>query len=272
MKEYYKILECSPGDSPEEIRKKWRKKCLAVHPDHGGSEEAFLTVMHAYRMITDPGYRMREESRPVRDLTFRIKMIVPFMEAFYGRRLTVSYNRVFLAPDYEPMKTEEIEPITISFDLPAGSCDGFVHTEKEMGMACGRQRGGAEITVISETHPRYAVRGPDVFVDEKIPLDLMLKGGEATVDTLWGHRIVWVPPGTVPKTRLAVPDCGVAQGGFQYCSVSPVYPSRTELKAAKWKGLGINWKKAEDKNSEDARLMKRFEELKKKKLAEEAPA
>lgn len=267
--DFYAILGCTPEDSPTEVRKKWRAKCLEHHPDTGGDEDEFLRVMHAYKMISDPDYRRREEAKPARDINFRIQMVVGFMEAFYGTRMTVNYNRVHLDRNLEPIRTKDIEPVSIAFDLPAGSTEGFKHVEKNKGMICGSQMGDAVITVVSENHPRYKVKSPDVFTEENVPLDIMLKGGEVAVETLWGHRVIWVPPGTCPKARVAVPECGVNQNGYQYCAVNPVYPSQMDLKTSRWSGLDINWEKAKEKNRQDHQLIKRFEELRRRKREEE---
>ena len=261
--DFYAILGCTPKASPEELRKAWRKLCMEHHPDKGGDEEKFVEVTHAYRMLTDPAYARLQRTQPIKDLTFNIQMTATFEEAFFGTRLVVSYNRITLNPNLEPMKTDEIEPITFSFGLPPGSHSGFQHVEKNAGKKCGKQIGNALVTVNSERHPRYTVKGMDVFVEEKVPLETILKGGYITVKTMWGLRTTWVPPGTLPGTKVRVIGCGVSTKGHQYCSVSVVYPDEKDLKnKSTWQGLDINWAKADQHNKEDEELFKKFEEMK----------
>lgn len=235
------------------------------HPDKGGSQEEFVRITHAYKMVTDPSYAAKEKGRPVRDLTFHMNLVVSFVDAFYGTRIAVNYNQVTLNDKMEPLKTgKDVEPVCITFDLPPGSVNGFKQDIKDKGMKYGNQTGSTSIRVTSEQHQRYKVRGIDVMVEEEVPLEIMLKGGEVVVDTLWGHKVVWVPPGTLPNDKLRVTGCGVDQKGHQYCSIKPIYPDKNDLKnKTAWQKLDINWHKAEDKNREDNDLFRKFEDLKK---------
>ena len=265
MNQYYEILGCQPGDSSDTIRKAWRSLCMEHHPDKGGDPEEFVRITHAYKMITDPSYAAKEKGRPVRDLTFHMNLVVSFVDAFYGTRMVVNYNQVTLNDKLEPIKTDkDIEPTSITFDLPPGSVNGYKETVKDKGMKYGTEVGSAHIRVTSEKHHRYKVKGIDVFVEEEIPLEVMLKGGEVVVDTLWGHKVIWVSPGTLPNDKIRVIKCGVDQKGHQYCIVKPLYPNEADLKTkSAWQKLDINWQKAEDKNQEDNDILQKFNELKK---------
>jgi DnaJ-class molecular chaperone len=262
--DFFAVLGCKPDDSPDTLRKAWRKLCLEHHPDQGGDSDKFVEVTHAYRMITDPSYARKQSIRPVRDLTFNIQMITTFADAFYGTRLVVSYNQIILGANLEPLKSVDFEPVTFAFDLPPGSISGFRHVEKQKGKKCLNQTGDALVTVTAEKHPRYTVKGLDVFVDENIKLEIMLKGDYISVETLWGVKMVWVPPGTKPGENLRIVGGGVAKKGHQYCAVKPVYPEEKDLKNQDtWKSLGINWAKTDKQNQEDNDLFKKFEEMKK---------
>ena len=128
-------------------------------------------------------------------------------------------------------------------------------------MRRGGETGDAAIDVVSERHPRYKVSDGDVHVEEQIPLEVMLKGGEVPVATLWGIKMAWVNPGTLPGQEIRIPGCGVNQEGFQVCRVEPVFPDEGELRQDAWKGLDINWQQAEARKKEDDELLKKFEEL-----------
>lgn len=262
--DFFSVLGCNPDDDPDTLRKAWRKLCLEHHPDHGGDSDKFVEVTHAYRMITDPSYARKQTVRPVRDLTFNIQMITTFDDAFYGTKLVVSYNQLTLGTNLEIQKTDKVIPVSFAFDLPPGAVSGFRHIEKRKGKKWQNQTGDAVVSVTAERHPRYTVKGLDVFVEENIKLDVMLKGDYISVETLWGVKMVWVSPGTKPGDRLRVVGCGVDKKGHQYCAVKPIYPEEKDLKSqSTWKSLGINWSKADKQNEEDSDLFKKFEEMKK---------
>jgi len=62
--DYHAILGVSPGISPEDLKKAYRKKAMEHHPDRGGNEEKFKEVTEAYEVLTgkrqgetpDPGF------------------------------------------------------------------------------------------------------------------------------------------------------------------------------------------------------------------------
>jgi len=262
--DFYEILGCTNKSTPDELRKAWRKLCMEHHPDKGGDPEMFIKITHAYRMLSDPSYARTQSHRPPTDLTFNVQMVITFNEAFYGTKLVVSYNQIELDGSYTPIKTEDvIDPVVVSFDLPPGSMK-FQHVEKGKGKKHNSDVGNAVITVASQKHPRYSVKGIDVFVEEKVKLEVMLKGDYISVETLWGIKVVWVPPGTVPGSKIRVVGCGVDKKGHQYCLVQPIYPDQDELKNKEaWKNLGINWTKVDQQNKEDDDLFDKFEAMKK---------
>jgi DnaJ-class molecular chaperone len=261
MHNFYKILDCDPKANADELRKAWRKKCLENHPDTGGDPDIFMNVMHAYKMLTDESYKYKIKNEQVRDLNFKIQIAVDFTEAFFGTSIVLGYNRIFLDSNYEQIKDSLVDPLSVVINIPAGSNNGFEFADQGKGMSLGNQTGDALINVSSRKHMRYSVQDLNVCCDEMIPLDVMLKGGEITVETLWGIKTVWVPVGTRPDDIIPIANCGVYQKGFQYCKVKPVFPSHQDLKSEAWSGLDINWIRAEEKNKEDQDLMEKFDEL-----------
>lgn len=261
MHNFYKVLDCDPKANADELRKAWRKKCLENHPDTGGDPDIFMNVMHAYKMLTDESYKYKIKNEQVRDLNFKIQIAVDFTEAFFGTSIVLGYNRIFLDSNYEQIKDSPIDPLSVVINIPAGSNNGFEFADQGKGMSLGNQTGDALINVSSRKHMRYSVQDLNVCCDEMIPLDVMLKGGEITVETLWGIKTVWVPVGTRPDDIIPIANCGVCQKGFQYSKVKPVFPSHQDLKSEAWSGLDINWIRAEEKNKEDQDLMEKFDEL-----------
>ena len=54
---YYEILGVSKTATHDEIRKAYRKKAVKLHPDKGGSEEAFQELQQAYEVLSDDDKR-----------------------------------------------------------------------------------------------------------------------------------------------------------------------------------------------------------------------
>ena len=53
MKNPYEILEVEPSASEDQIKKAYRKKAQAVHPDKGGDTEEFQDVSKAYEILSN---------------------------------------------------------------------------------------------------------------------------------------------------------------------------------------------------------------------------
>jgi len=54
FKDYYKILGVSKNASSEEIKKAYRKKAAANHPDSGGDPKLFIEITEAHNVLKDP--------------------------------------------------------------------------------------------------------------------------------------------------------------------------------------------------------------------------
>lgn len=52
-KEAYSTLGLDPSSGKREIKRAYREKVKATHPDRGGDEEAFKEVTNAYERLTD---------------------------------------------------------------------------------------------------------------------------------------------------------------------------------------------------------------------------
>lgn len=53
----YQELKVPPTATPEEIKKAYRKRARATHPDKGGKTEDFQAVNKAYQVLSDPTLR-----------------------------------------------------------------------------------------------------------------------------------------------------------------------------------------------------------------------
>ena len=108
--------------------------------------------------------------------------------------------------------------------------------------------------------PTLSSGGRDVVTTEQIPLETLLRGGEVTVQTMYGLKTCWVSPGTQPGSRVPIRRCGVQQVGSHVVIVDPVFPSAEQLKQGGWKGLDINWSNHQEDLAEQL-LEERFNQL-----------
>lgn len=259
--DFLKALGLDPGLQypPVEVKKAWKKKCSEHHPDLGGDPTEFVKVTHAYKMLTDPSYRHKEERRvspETPDINIRMTIPVTFEEAFFGREINVCFNRVELGNDFKPIIKDEQELLNVHFTLPRGCFDGHQVKEAGLGLKHGDVTGDLIINVAPMRHPRFIPVGADIQTLEKITLDVMLKGGEVEVQTMYGLRTLKVPHGTQPGAKLKIKRCGVGKFGDHIVVVDPVFPTKDGLKTEAWKGLDINWESQEE--TEDIKLEEMF--------------
>ena len=250
MDEHFQTLGISSSSTPEEVKAAWKKLCLKTHPDRGGNEADFRKIMHAYSMLTDPEYRHKDKQKTPGDtLTVRMRVAVDFEDAFFGKPVHLTFNRLELGPDRQPIKKEEQELLHLEIHLPAGSVQGYSHFEAGYGNSQGEEKGNLEVQIIAKPHYRYRVENMDVITQERVPLDTMLCGGEIEVQTLFGLRTLEVPPATQPGARLKIKRCGVQEIGLHIVIVEPIFPDEAELKNdASWQKLDIDWTKKKPEN------------------------
>ncbi len=60
----YRILGCSPMDSVDVVRSKYRERALSCHPDRGGSVEQMQQLNVAYERVLHHRERRRSEALP----------------------------------------------------------------------------------------------------------------------------------------------------------------------------------------------------------------
>lgn len=251
---YLVDLSYSPGQNPTltELKKRWRDLCQAHHPDKGGNPEIFRRVTHAYKMLTDLEYQHREMHNEMRsgkpnlkgDLNIRIEIKVPFEDVFFGRKMLVSFS----TDEYDEkfsLKVGAIDISSINLELTSkilshgNGVQEFVQIGK--GHRQGNYRGDVIVVINTARHPKFRVQGLDVYSDEKVPLNLMLKGGTIDVLTMYGIQSAKIKPGHQPGDRVRIARCGISRTGDHVVIIQPIFPTPDDLKGTEWRGLEIDW-------------------------------
>jgi DnaJ-class molecular chaperone len=254
VEEYYKCLGASPKDTPQELRSKWLKKCREHHPDKGGDPAQFRAATHAYKMLTDASYQQEHKKVDLSDiLTFNVRMPVSFEEAFFGKSLVFTWNRMELDQTLTPIQPADgkLEPLSITLVIPPGSMQGLRFSEAGKGLRLGEHVGDVQVQIIVRGHPKFKAQDLNILSEEKVPLEMLLRGGKIDVQTMFGIKELKIPPGTQPGEQLKIKHCGVNKKGAHLVTVLPIFPTGQDLKDKRTlSDLDIDWTVEEEK--EDA--------------------
>lgn len=271
MNPHLSVLGYKPHERPsfEEIKARWKELCRKHHPDKGGSAEEFRKVTHAYKMLTDPEYKQQELIRDMKngnynargDLDIRIQVPIAFEDAFFGRKVTISYNQIEFDKNFNPLLKEHQDVVSVTVDLPAGCMKGHQHLLQGKGHKCGDIAGDVAIVFMPKRHPRFEIQEADVVATEQIPLNYLIKGGKLDVPTMWGLQTIKIKPGTKPGDKITIKRHGVLKAGDHVVIVDPIFPEASELKGSEWRGLEINWDVVEEPDQEAEDLIRVFTTL-----------
>lgn len=261
-KKHLAVLGFSPLSQPkgEELKKAWKDLCKKHHPDKGGDPEKFREATHSYQMLVNPEYRHQEKEREKRagkdnmdkDLDVTVQVPASFDDVFFGKTININTNQLELDEEYNPIIKDTLDLVSVVIQLPAGCFNGYQKVEVGKGHCRGGVKGDLRIQVVIIPHKTFRVAGADIVYHADIPLDLMLKGGELEVPTMYGTKTIRIPPGTAPGAEISIPKVGINRVGNQRVIVKPLFPSRDELKSEKWKGLDIDWNQGPEVKDEEA--------------------
>jgi DnaJ-class molecular chaperone len=271
LRKYLEHLGFAPHERPQpaDVKKRWKELCATHHPDRGGSQAEFIKVTHAYNMLTDPEYRQKEQIRGIRegrhngagDLNIRVHIPISFEDAFFGKTIVVTITPLSFDQNFKLMSAGEeyaAEVVAETLVIPPGCMAGWEHLRPGGGHRCGEFRGDAVYQTIVQPHPVFRMEGDAIISTERVPLKVMLCGGEIEVTTMFGLKTVKVPAGTTPQMPLRAKKCGV-NGGDHLIMVEPDFPSRSELQNDdRWKALGISWESDKEARDEQADEYKRL--------------
>jgi len=280
LKRYLEELEFPLNEQPDAaaIKKRWKELCRKHHPDHGGEEEKFKSITHAYKMLTDLAYRTKNKPLGKDNLNLTIQYPLRFEEAYAGTKKVFSYAVTEIGPDGIPVSKSPETPLeieTLTVEVPPGSfADDFVLKFSGKGMRKGDERGDVILLPQRIPHAQFTAKAPAIFLGPwgrradnqwdiesrmDVPLHTLLTGKKISVMTMHGMKKVKIPPGTVPGSAVRIEGLG-CNGGAHLVVIGVLYPNASELKTKKWENLEIDWGEGKE-DEEEQKLLKDFEEI-----------
>ncbi len=241
-------LGLPPGANREHIRRAFRRRALACHPDlHGGLPEMageFQKLTQAYRIAAEttpetidaefqafaplPGHPPTPSPAKAlrgRDLHYRLRL--DFTQAVLGDEVSLRYTRRTSCPACgggpacgdEKIKTcarcagKNLagETAIAEVRVPPGVADGETLRVRGAGDEdpMGGPAGDLLVLISTRGHPAFRRRGLDIFSEVKLPDHRLGGGGPVRVPTVHGARRIDIPAKSTPGVMFRLPGCGV---------------------------------------------------------------
>lgn len=258
------LLGLKPDAKVPDIKKAWRQRAADTHPDHGGKAEDFRNVTHAYKMLTDESYRRKEQAsknaRTQQNLSLNLKAHIDWIDSFFGRKVTLSWNITELDDNDKVIEKEHQLIDMVTVEIQPGFTGGEFHFQGR-GLKKGSLMGDLYLNVLVAQDKRYSyLDGEHILCTEAVPLSMLLTGGKLDVETPWGSRILTIKPGTMPGTRIPIKRAGLNERGNLFVAVNAKFPGEQELKSKDYQGLKIEWDISEEEylSDDEKKLMDDF--------------
>lgn len=178
----YKVLGIKPGASQEEIKQAYRRQAIKLHPDKGGTSEAFAQLHDSYEYL-----KKINEGRhtiPIQGQYDRIQVKIPLEKLVLGTAHDINFNNKIyevIFPDWQPEwqyeHTFTIDHYRLKIDVVAQINDYFINN----GKLC------KEIKI----NQLESLVGAEIKITENLAIK--------------------VPPGTVTGTEISVSNLGFIQ-------------------------------------------------------------
>jgi curved DNA-binding protein len=263
FRDYYEVLGVPRDADTEDIRRAYRKLARENHPDINKDPEAedrFKEISEAYEVLRDEERRrqydrVRRHRRNGQDMSgadgfggapgngfrdvdveFGDSNFSDFFESMFGARRSPFGDAAFedfaaRGGDHEAVlelsleeaaqggrRTLSLDGDEFTIDIPPGVRDGHLL----------RVRDDLVLRIRLRPHPRFRVRGDDVYTDVKLaPWEAAL-GTTVELQTLRGTAKLKVPPGSSSGRRLRLRGEGL--GGHLYAEVQIMVPKKLSKK------------------------------------------
>jgi molecular chaperone DnaJ len=242
----YDLLDVDRSSTPEALKKAYRKKALAFHPDRNPDDpeaaQRFKEVTYAYGILSDP-IKKAQYDRFGRVLSdgrsagpFGVNEEVDlgevvgqvFKDLFGGRRkkkpghrkrdlrytVTITLEEAAQGTEKEvrfQRKTPEGRQIDerLKVKVPPGVDTGQKLKVAGKGTAGNKGEGDLYVVVNVSDHVFFRRRGGDVFCDVPVSYSRAVLGGDLLVPTLRGPVTVKLPGGTQPGAVLTLKGKGI---------------------------------------------------------------
>jgi curved DNA-binding protein len=241
-RDYYEVLGVGRDATQQDIQAAYRRLARKFHPDvdkSPGAEDRFKEINEAYHVLSDPDRRQGYDRPP------------PAWEGARGAPPGAEFDfddifggmfGSFPGADQEAVLELAVEEAyrggrrrltldgrTIEATIPAGVVDG--QRIRLSGQGGGARRGGPPgdlyLVVRIAPHPRYRLKGKDIYTDLPVaPWEAEL-GASVPLATPGGQTIVKVPGGSSTGRRLRLRGQGMpARGtpGDLYAEVKIMVP------------------------------------------------
>jgi curved DNA-binding protein len=233
MVNYYELLGVPESATPDEIKKAYRKLAMDHHPDRGGEEAKFKQIGEAYGVLSDAQKRQEYDTRRQYGANFHQhsfhsadveEMLRHFVNGHFGQRRAPTKNldaqfgvEVSLIESIQGVEkitsftNHQGEEFTSSVHIPAGVPDGAMIKYPGLGDHSNKAlpRGDLFVKVYIQSHPKFQLKGHNLYCKQTIPLWTALVGGEIEFETVEKTKLkIAVKEGTQPGTVMRVSGHG----------------------------------------------------------------
>jgi DnaJ-class molecular chaperone len=216
--DYYQILGLDEDAPAEAIKRAYRARARACHPDRhpddAAAAERFKGVTEAYEVLSDPA--LRQQYDLLRRYPFNTFGCFPAASAFGAAQRTSSRTDLRLRLSFE----QALHGGKATVQLPDGRT---AHIRVPQGVRSGttmRLKGRPDaaspavalhVTFHVAPSDRFRREGDDLCLIETISALEAVLGTSRELRDAYGREVsLEVPPGTQPGARLRVPGHGVA--------------------------------------------------------------
>lgn len=273
----------SEQERKKSLKKAYHKKAQEFHPDRwdeANSEisfedttERFKEVVHAYKMLTDASYRQKQANSGQQTSLHAVMSIdLTFHQGFFGTETTITFNPRHLDEEGNPIEVDVEKDVhfdvsVIKVRVPKNTKSGDRIVFKGKGLKQGDRQGDLIFMINVRPHSKfdYDFDTKTFHFQEKVPLEIMIGGGELEMETMFGLSQVRVPAGTTPGTRLKKKGIGDDKSYKIEVTVDPEFPNKKKLKGNKfWDKLDIDWDKEDELDEEVKQAEEDYEKIFKK--------